>query len=129
MTQNEERLFRAVRERLKSDILAEEFRGRPDNPFYGHCFHASVALYKLLGGKDGGYAAWRAIDCTGVPHYWITSSSGEIIDPTEEQYTDFGRKPPHDSEKRKRTGFRPTNAARNIVQAIKENEAEANPSD
>lgn len=118
MTQNEEMLIHAIRERLTRDMLDEKFLGRPESPFFGHCFHASVALYRLLGGKEAGYSVWKAMDCTDTTHYWVTSPSGEILDPTVEQYTDFGLTPPYDSGRR--TGFRVPNAAKDLQQAIED---------
>lgn len=116
MTQNEEQLIHAIRIRLTRTMLGENYLDRPDSPYYGHCFHASVALYRLLGGKDTGYSVWKAIDCTGVPHYWVTAPSGEILDPTADQYTEYGLTPPYNSGKR--TGFRVPKIARDLQQAI-----------
>ena len=118
MTPYEQRHFNAIRELLTPDLLGARFRDRPNSPFYGHCFHASIALYKLLGGKEHGYAVWRADDSTGVRHYWLTSQSGEIIDPTVEQYTNFGQPLPYANGRR--TGFRDSAAAKRLVQAIQQ---------
>jgi hypothetical protein len=116
MTPNEEQIFHAVRDQLGPDLLTANFKDRPENPFYGHCFHASIALYKLLGGKESGYSVWKALDATDTPHYWLTSPTNEIIDPTAEQYTQFGYEPPYLSGKR--TGFRPSKAAKVIIAAV-----------
>lgn len=116
MTPNERRLFDAIRNHLTPELLGANFRDRPESPFYGHCFHASIALYQVLGGKEQGYAVWKGVDCTGVSHYWLTSPSGEIIDPTAEQYTNFGIPLPYASGRR--TGFRVPRAARHLVQSI-----------
>jgi hypothetical protein len=116
MTENEARLFHAIRAHLAPDLLTAGFKDRPDNPFYGHCFHASIALYKLLGGKDCGYSVWKAIDATGVPHYWLVSPAGDIIDATAEQYTNFGSNPPY--LQGKRTGFRVPKSAKSLIAAV-----------
>lgn len=120
MTQDEQRFFDAVRSRLTRGMLGANFLDRPENPFYGHCFHASVALYQLLGGKERGYIVWKAIDSSGVSHYWITSPSGEIIDPTAEQYTNFGIPLPYNNGRR--TGFRISKNTSQLVQAIRDAE-------
>lgn len=118
MTQNEQRLFDAIRNCLTPDLLGVNYRNRPESPFYGHCFHASIALHQVLGGTERGYAVWKGVDSTGVSHYWLTSPSGEIIDPTAEQYTDFGIPLPYAYGRR--TGFRISGAARFLVQAVQQ---------
>lgn len=118
MNSNEQHLFDTIRRHLTPDLLGANFRNRPENPFYGHCFHASVALYQALGGKEQGYAVWKSVDCTGVSHYWLTSPSGEIIDPTAEQYTNFGIPLPYATGRR--TGFRVPRAAHHLVECIKQ---------
>lgn len=118
MTPHEQCYFDAIRNLLTPDLLNDRFRDRPESPFYGHCFHASIALYQLLGGKVQGYAVWCAMDSTGVSHFWLTSSSGEIIDPTAEQYTDFDIPLPYADGKR--TGFRIPGTAHRLVQSVQQ---------
>jgi hypothetical protein len=41
-------------------------------------------MYYLLDGKEKGYKVRKAIDELKIKHYWLETSSGEIIDPTIE---------------------------------------------
>lgn len=67
MTAEELAMFEAVRSCLTPNMIPARFQDRPDIPYYGHCFHASIALFKLLGGKQAGYSVCRATDDTGTP--------------------------------------------------------------
>jgi len=67
-----------------------------DNPSRGKCYVASIALLQFLGGKDAGYSLKTAKDECGVPHYWVENISGDVLDPTAEQYTVLGIKPPYE---------------------------------
>lgn len=116
MTNKEKQLFDLVRSLLGPHLLTKNFTDRPDSPYYGHCFHATVALYKLLGGKAAGYAVWKAVDSEGISHYWLTSPQNVIIDPTVEQYTDYNLAPPYMHGKR--TGFRPSHSVDVLIKAI-----------
>ncbi len=96
MTPHEIAVVDAVKSVLTLDLLRPEYRIRPENPMFGHCFHASEALYYLLGGKAAGYRIRRAIDWSDVPHYWVISPTGENLDPTADQYYSIARLPPYD---------------------------------
>jgi hypothetical protein len=89
---------------LSRDLLREEYADQPDNPLYGHCFHACEALFDLLGGYAAGYRVRRGIDDRGIKHYWLVREDGQILDPTAGQYTSLGRVPPY--AKGKGTAFR-----------------------
>jgi len=122
VTRAERRLVAAVRAALTPDLLRPAFRGRPTNPTYGHCYHAAEALYALLGGRAAGYGVRRAVDAAGVPHYWVVTAAGAVLDPTAEQYTSEGRTPPYAAGKG--VGFRrASNAARTLIARVRERDA------
>lgn len=94
-------LIKKIQEVLSPDLLKPEFRANYDqnNPFYGHCYAASEALYHLLGGSKSGYTPYRGKDELGVTHWWLQSKSGQILDPTVEQYLTVNRTPPYHNGK------------------------------
>jgi len=97
MTQQEEALFNQVRSLLNPDLIPEKFKDNKINsPYYGHCYHASLALYNLLGGINSGYKIKCGLDSDNIKHYWIEIDN-RIIDPTIEQYTDLNREPPYNN--------------------------------
>ncbi len=91
-----ELLKQKIQDALTPDLLTKKYRKiNETNPLYGHCYHATQAMYYLLdcdtlisySGKD-----WR-----GEDHWWLTNSEdGYIIDVTADQYYSIGEKPPHD---------------------------------
>ena len=95
MTDDEKNLIVALQAVLTPDLVPAEFKGRPENPMFGQCYAAAEALYRLLGGKNLGYKAQRAVDDNGISHWWVLSPTGDILDPTSAQYTDFGKTPPY----------------------------------
>lgn len=68
----------------RDDLRKPKYRGM-ENPYAGHCYVASEALYHLLGGKATGYKP-MFISHEGEPHWFLTGPSGEIIDATAEQF-------------------------------------------
>lgn len=80
------------RENLESDVLS-----------VGFCFAATNAVYFMLGGKKAGLTPMVAsyTDDSGQrsTHWWLRTSSGDFIDPTADQYTAFGEKPPYEMGK------------------------------
>ncbi len=107
MTQKEKKYYDLVRSELTNNLLKKEYKDRKVNhKYYGHCFHATHALYHLLEGKKNGYKIRKAIDELGVIHYWLESPKGEIIDPTKEQYTELCRKFPYNNKKDNRASYR-----------------------
>jgi hypothetical protein len=92
--------MKSIKKHLSPDLLKPEYRGN-DNPYYGHCYVATEALYHLLGGEKSGLYPVRARDDKGVVHWWLEDDDGNIYDPTREQYA-FSN-PPYD--KGKRGGF------------------------
>ncbi|UYA60797.1 hypothetical protein NAL19_2692 [Pectobacterium sp. F1-1] len=95
MTPEEKRIFDLVRSELRPDFVPPEYRGIVDSMYCGHCHHATIAMYNLLGGKASGYKVRKAIDELQIKHYWLESPAGETIDPTAEQYTDLRRPFPY----------------------------------
>lgn len=82
---------------LSPDLLHKNFRPQwaPDNPTWGFCSVASEAAWFVLGGSQKGWSAYTARDEKGIVHWWLQHTSGLIFDPTEEQYTSQGKKPPY----------------------------------
>jgi hypothetical protein len=118
MTEAEKRIFDMVRSNLKTEFVAPAYRNLVDSPFCGHCHHATVAMYNLLGGKTGGYKIRKAVDERAITHYWLESPTGEIIDPTAEQYSDLNRPLPYDKAVSKGVSYRKTTAAKIIIEAV-----------
>jgi hypothetical protein len=66
----------------------------PSNPTRGKCYFAAVALYRYLGGKSRGYSLMKAQEEIGT-HYWVANRTGEILDPTIDQFVIMKREPPY----------------------------------
>ena len=116
MTPKEELLFDKVRGILSKDLIPVKFQdGKIDNPMYGHCYHAALSLYNLLGGKDVGYKIKCGVDQDNIKHYWIEIED-RIIDPTSEQYIDLNRIPPYDNTSR--CDYRPSKSTKIIIEAL-----------
>ena len=86
MNLEEKRIYDLVRAELKDEFVPEEYKGIINSWFCGHCHHATISIYCLLGGKEKGYKVRKAIDELEIKHYCLETNSGEIIDPTAEQY-------------------------------------------
>lgn len=78
--------------------MRKQYRDIPEKHITtGHCYIASEAIYHLCGGKNE-WSSFTGRDHTGGTHWWLKNkNSGEIIDPTQEQYLFLGHKPPHES--------------------------------
>jgi len=121
MTIQEKTMIKKVKEVLTPDLIPDYYRdGKVDNPMYGHCHHASLALYDLLGGKDEGYKLRKGIDGDGITHYWLENPKGEILDPTVEQYTETNRKPPYDNQIKRGVSYRRTKASKEVLKRVNE---------
>lgn len=118
MNNTEKKIYDLVRAELKDGMVPEEYRGKVDSQYCGHCHHATIAMYNLLGGKDNGYKVRKAVDELGIKHYWLETLTGEIIDPTAEQYTDLNRNPPYEKKVAKGVSYRKTRAAIEIIENI-----------
>lgn len=115
MTPMEQRIFDLVRLELKPDFVPPEYRGVVDSKYCGHCHHATIAMYNLLGGKDAGYKVRKAIDELQIKHYWLESPNGETIDPTAEQYTELGRPLPYANRVAKGVSHLKSKPAKEII--------------
>ena len=81
-------LIKKVQKYLTPDLLRGRWREQ-SNPLEGHCYVAAEALYHALPDKQN----WKPIcasyndeigKCT---HWWLQNKkTGEILDPTKEQY-------------------------------------------
>jgi len=118
MSPLERKIFNLVREELNDEMIPESYRGLIDSKYCGHCHHASLAMYNLLGGKDNGYRLQTAIDEFNIKHYWIINNKSEIIDPTQEQYTDLGRDTPYDKILNNRASYRKTKSTKVIIENV-----------
>lgn len=87
-----------IRKVLSPDLLKSQYRAQnAGNPMFGHCYVASEALYHLLGGPTSGYVPRHGRDANGIVHWWLADKqTGDILDPTEAQYTSQGDVPPYD---------------------------------
>lgn len=117
MTPLEEKYFHLVRQHLSPEMVKQEMRD-VIHPYYGHCHHATIALYDALGGKETGYKVRKAIDPDNLIHYWLESPTGEIIDPTAEQYSDLGKPFPYAHQTHKGVSYRRTNASKQLLARI-----------
>lgn len=120
MTPEEKKIFDLVRSELKPEMIPPGYQGLVANEFCGHCHHATLAMYELLGGKDGGYKVRKATDELGVKHYWLESPDGRVIDPTAEQYSALNRELPYSKQVKVGVSYRKTNHAKSIILAVKD---------
>ena len=125
MNTKEQLIFDLVRAELTEDMIPKSYQGLVDSPMCGHCHHATLAMYDLLGGKDEKYKVKKGIDEDEISHYWLQGPTGEIIDPTHEQYTDLNRTAPYQNPE-PRASYRKTNAAKSIIDNVSQKLKEAN---
>ena len=119
MTDKEEKMFLLVKSELQNVLIPNIYsNNKIKHAMYGHCHHASLALYKLLGGKDEGYKLQKAIDELGIIHYWLINKDNLILDVTAEQYTDLGRPLPYCNKIDNRASYRVTKATKKIIDNI-----------
>ena len=88
-----------IQKNLTPDLLKRKklkFRDET-NKYYGHCYHATQALYYLMDTKE--LVPMSGEDYRGEKHWWL--SDGDFIyDVTSEQYYFAGQTPPHVSGKK-----------------------------
>lgn len=120
MTPFEQRIFELVRAELRPEFIPPEYRNLISSEYCGHCHHATVAMYNLLGGKETGYKIGKAIDELQIKHYWLLSPNGEIIDPTAEQYTDLNRPLPYANSIKRGISYRKTKYAKEIIASVQQ---------
>ena len=119
-------LITAIQEALTPDLLKKKYRTEnKNNPMFGHCYGATEALYYLLkeydeSEKHQDFKPCRGRDQRGIVHWWLQDDHGGILDPTSEQYTKVGLKPPY--EKGRRGGFltkEPSKRASTVILRVK----------
>ena len=84
---------------LTPDLLKPKYRkmSEGEHPTFGHCGSATQAAYYMLGGEESGYVPQVANLGDGTTHWWLRHrDTGHVIDPTKEQFTSKGKKPPYD---------------------------------
>jgi len=118
MNIQEQKIYNLVREELTDDLRPKKYVHLVNSKFCGHCHHASLAMYNILGGKDCGYRLQKAVDELQITHYWLINKDNEIIDPTVEQYTDLDRKPPYDKVINNSASYRKTKATKLIISNV-----------
>ena len=111
-------MFNLVKFELKLEMVPPEYRGKVDSRFCGHCHHATLAMYELLGGQDKGYKVRKAIDELHIKHYWLESPAGEILDPMAEQYTDLNRPLPYSNRVTQGVSHLKSNHAKAIIASV-----------
>jgi len=80
-------LRKIIHSRLSDDLLHPAFKKqRSQHLTAGHCYVASEVAYTLLGGKAQG---WKPMQMRhrGTSHWFLQHSSGQIFDPTVEQFS------------------------------------------
>lgn len=105
---NINRLISLIQSVLTQDLLKKEYiKENRKNPLFGHCYVACEALYHII--KDPmfsdflspcdnnllEYKPCRGRDENNITHWWLQNNKGKIIDPTQEQYTLYGKTPPY----------------------------------
>jgi len=69
------------------------------NKMYGHCYHASQALYYLMDTDQ--LQPMSGEDYRGEKHWWLQNGD-KIYDPTADQYYTVAQLPPYHSGKKSR---------------------------
>ncbi len=83
-----------IKKHLTPNLIRPKY-WRPGNALFGHCYHATQALYYLL---DEKLTPYSATDDNGQIHWWL--QDGDIVvDPTAEQYDLQKIPPPYDKGK------------------------------
>jgi hypothetical protein len=89
-----------VQSLLTHDLLTPKWRkivGQSKALYKGHCYAASEAVFHILGGTENGWVPqiirherWPLGLNPGETHWFIkNSNTGEIIDPTSEQFLPY----------------------------------------
>lgn len=93
-----DKYIQIIHESLSKDLLKKQYQKDYDNLHFttGHCYIASEAIYHAFGGKEN-WSAYAGRDHDNGTHWWLKNKdTGEIVDPTKEQYTSLGLEPPYD---------------------------------
>ena len=87
--------------KLTPDLLShKKLKYRQDkltNKYYGHCYHATQALYYLM--DTDRLFSMKGKDYREETHWWLQDED-EIYDVTADQYYSVDKKPPYESGKK-----------------------------
>jgi len=86
---------------LKPEMVSKKYREEnATNPMFGHCYHASQALFHLM---DTNVLEQRtAIDYHDEAHWWLVDTiTDKVYDITADQYYHVGQTPPYVDGKKK----------------------------
>jgi hypothetical protein len=115
------RLIQKIHGALDTSLLKPHYRKQHEaNPDLhcttGHCYVAAEALWHALGGFDGPWRPVTGRDEEGT-HWWLVhQKTGEIADPTSDQYTSLGEEPPYHTGRR--VGFLTRNPSKRAAQIL-----------
>ena len=115
-----------IKRALTGDLLQPGYKWMhdPANPTAGHCYHAAEALYHMIGGKKSGWVPMRVREADGMTHWWLQHrKTGEIADPTADQYRLLGEEPPYTEGRA--GGFltrQPSKRASEIIRRVKKHD-------
>jgi hypothetical protein len=90
------KLVREVQSNLTPELLKPRWKNQR-HPLEGFCYVAAEAMYHLLGKEDWKPCMASYEDEGGkTSHWWLAhKTTGRIVDPTHEQFTELGKVPPH----------------------------------
>ena len=90
-----------LRLKLTPDLLSHKrLKYREDlltNKYYGHCYHATQALYYLI--DTDKLVSMKGEDYRGESHWWLQHDD-KIYDVTADQYYSVDRTPPYEQGKK-----------------------------
>ena len=96
-----ESVMGSIASNLKPEMVSKKYREEnATNPMFGHCFHASQALFHLM---DTNVLEQRtAIDYHDEAHWWLVdNTTDKVYDITADQYYHVGQTPPYVDGKKK----------------------------
>ena len=90
-----------LRLKLTPDLLSHKrLKYRQDlltNKYYGHCYHATQALYYLI--DTDKLVSMKGEDYRGESHWWLQDQD-KIYDVTADQYYSVNKTPPYEQGKK-----------------------------
>ena len=90
-----------LRLKLTPDLLSHKrLKYRQDlltNKYYGHCYHATQALYYLI--DTDRLVSMKGEDYRGESHWWLQNDD-KIYDVTADQYYSVDKTPPYEQGKK-----------------------------
>jgi hypothetical protein len=106
------RLTKEIKSVLTPDLLKKEFRGG-SHPLSGYCYISSEAAFHIMGGESSNYKP-MFIKHEGLPHWFLRSTNGKILDITAKQF-----RTPVPYEKGIRKGFLTKNPSKRAVEVMR----------